>query len=96
MRGGVTDAGRTTEQTLKIELLSQWKLEAEFRNTCILGPKSASVHFHTKWRYIKVQIMVTKPQKFCFHPWPEAKQIYTHLWPKAKQSYVKYLQIQMV
>ena len=34
MRGGVTDAGQqTTEQTLKIELLSQWKLEAEFRNT---------------------------------------------------------------
>ena len=31
---GVTDAGRTTndEQTVKIELLSQWKLEAEFRN----------------------------------------------------------------
>ena len=23
---------RTTEQTVKIELLSQWKLEAEFRN----------------------------------------------------------------
>ena len=23
---------RTNEQTLKIELLSQWKLEAEFRN----------------------------------------------------------------
>ena len=32
MRGGVTDAGRTNKQTLKIELLSQWKLEAEFRN----------------------------------------------------------------
>ena len=33
MRGGVTDAGRTTtERTLKIELLSQWKMEAEFRN----------------------------------------------------------------
>ena len=31
--GDVTDAGRTNnEQTLKIELLSQWKLEAEFRN----------------------------------------------------------------
>ena len=30
-RGGVTDK-QTTEQTLKIELLSQWKLEAEFRN----------------------------------------------------------------
>ena len=36
MRGGVTDAGRTTErQTLKIELLSQWKLAAEFRNSAI-------------------------------------------------------------
>ena len=33
MRGGVTDAGQPNEQTLKIELLSQWKLEAEFRNS---------------------------------------------------------------
>ena len=36
MRGDVTDAGqtneRTNERTLKIELLSQWKLEAESRN----------------------------------------------------------------
>ena len=33
MGGGVTDAGRTNDKrTLKIELLSQWKLEAEFRN----------------------------------------------------------------
>ena len=34
MRGGVTDAGRQTndDEQLKIELLSQWKLEAEFRN----------------------------------------------------------------
>ena len=31
MRGGVRDAGQTTEQTLKIELLSRWKLEAESR-----------------------------------------------------------------
>ena len=34
MRGGVTDAGQTTneeEEELKIELLSQWKLEAESR-----------------------------------------------------------------
>ena len=32
MRGDVTDAGRTNEQQqLKIELLSQWKLEAESR-----------------------------------------------------------------
>ena len=27
------DNKRTNEQTLKIELLSQWKLEAEFRNS---------------------------------------------------------------
>ena len=35
MRGDVTDAGQTNKrrQTLKIELLSRWKLEAEFRNT---------------------------------------------------------------
>ena len=33
MRGGVTDAGQTNERTLKIELLSQWKLEAEFRKS---------------------------------------------------------------
>ena len=32
MRGDVTDAGRRRQQQLKIELLSQWKLEAESRN----------------------------------------------------------------
>ena len=32
MRGGVTDAGQPTNRTLKIELLSQWKLGAEFCN----------------------------------------------------------------
>ena len=33
MRGDVTDAGRTNDddEQLKIELLSQWKLEAESR-----------------------------------------------------------------
>ena len=32
MRGDVTDAGQTTDdEQLKIELLSQWKLEAESR-----------------------------------------------------------------
>ena len=30
--GDVTDAGRPTNEQLKIELLSQWKLEAESRN----------------------------------------------------------------
>ena len=32
MRGDVTDAGRQTNEQLKIELLRQWKLEAESRN----------------------------------------------------------------
>ena len=35
MRGDVTDAGQTTnddDEQVKIELLSQWKLEAESRN----------------------------------------------------------------
>ena len=37
MRGGVTDAGQTTNnRTVNIELLSQWKLEAEFRNNMII------------------------------------------------------------
>ena len=39
MRGDVTDAGRrTTNEQLKIELLSQWKLEAEFRNMNVMYP----------------------------------------------------------
>ena len=33
MRGDVTDAGQPNDKQLKIELLSQWKLEAESRNT---------------------------------------------------------------
>ena len=32
MRGDVNDAGRTNDEQLKIELLSQWKLEVESRN----------------------------------------------------------------
>ena len=31
MRGDVTDAGQPNDEQLNIELLSQWKLEAEFR-----------------------------------------------------------------
>ena len=31
MRGGVMDTGRTNNRIVNIELLSQWKLEAEFR-----------------------------------------------------------------
>ena len=39
MRGNVTDAGRTNDdvEQLKIELLSQWKLEAESRNIAEQG-----------------------------------------------------------
>ena len=37
MRGDVTDAGQTTKrQKLKIELLSQWKVEAESRNLVMM------------------------------------------------------------
>ena len=36
----------TTKQTLKIELLSQWKLEAEFRNSSLVYMKSLPMHFH--------------------------------------------------
>ena len=35
MRGEITDAGQTTDEQVNIELLSQWKLAAEFRNTNI-------------------------------------------------------------
>ena len=41
MRGDVTmrDERTTNDEQLKIELLSQWKLEAEFRNSkCFLSP----------------------------------------------------------
>ena len=37
MRGDVTDAGRTNNEQLKIELLSQWKLEAESRNLFLVN-----------------------------------------------------------
>ena len=41
MRGGVTDAGQTTtKQTLKIELLSLWKLKVEFGKFWELKGKS--------------------------------------------------------
>ena len=43
MRGGVTDTGQPTEQTVKIELLSQWKLEAEFRNLIFKGHKNGLI-----------------------------------------------------
>ena len=42
MRGDVTHAEQTTneeEEELKIELLSQWKLEAESRKLNLVEPK---------------------------------------------------------
>ena len=36
MRGDVTNAGQTNDEQLKIELLSQWKLEAESHNTQLM------------------------------------------------------------
>ena len=34
---------QTTEQTVKIELLSQWKLEAEFRNSASFTPDQQQI-----------------------------------------------------
>ena len=43
MRDRVTDAGQTmtNNKQVKIELLSQWKLEAEFRNICNVAVKTS-------------------------------------------------------
>ena len=41
--GDVTDAGRTDDEQGKIELLSQWKLEAEFRNTNLILPSPPDI-----------------------------------------------------
>ena len=37
IRGDVTMRNDDDDKQLKIELLSQWKLEAEFRNLCLSG-----------------------------------------------------------
>ena len=64
MRGGVTDAGqtneRTTERTVKIELLSQWKLKAEFRNSFVRKTVTDKVNYFTEhgwgsWNISKTQ-----------------------------------------
>ena len=41
---------QTTEQTLKIELLSQWKLEAEFRNVTSPAWNTSHVSLHPTTR----------------------------------------------
>ena len=47
MRGDVTDAGQPNDdKQLKIELLSQWKLEAESRK--ITNPKNHKEHLKTR------------------------------------------------
>ena len=49
MSGDVTDAGQTTnKRALKIELLSQWKLEAEFRNLVFVFNTILKGHSETK------------------------------------------------
>ena len=48
MRGDVTDAGQTTDdKQLKIELLSQWKLEAESRKKA--GQKGWQLKVRDHW-----------------------------------------------
>ena len=61
MRGGVTDAGRTTNnRTVQIELLSQWKLEAEFRNCTptIIGLNQKSCSPIIAWMFRAIQCAV--------------------------------------
>ena len=62
MRGDVTDAGQTnnqpTNQTLKIELLSQWKLEAESRNST--AQKSSYVQMVRYEKYSTMKCVVRK------------------------------------
>ena len=48
------DNERTNEQTLKIELLSQWKLEAEFRNISHTLPRGQFCCHVTKSEIILV------------------------------------------
>ena len=53
MRGEITDAGQTTDEQVKIELLSQWKLEAESRN--IVSFLSIYGHFKIACLYDTLQ-----------------------------------------
>ena len=51
MRGDVTDAGQTTnddDEQMKIELLSQWKLEADFRNILMFPRYKSTLTFVTQ------------------------------------------------
>ena len=63
MRGDVTDAGQTTndDEQLKIELLSQWKLEAESRKKipfrALLTIENVSMCYPGESRSLKNNIM---------------------------------------
>ena len=71
MRGYVTDAGRTNNEQLKIELLSQWKLEAESRNSAFYCIKTGDFEFlqisvkqdHQRWGYSTVERFAKKLNK---------------------------------
>ena len=79
MRGGVTDAGRTTDQTVKIELLSRWKLEAEFRNI--------KFRLNVKHGYTRVAILdrwKLMTDNFC--EWPVRRDLVKINWLKHKDS----------
>ena len=66
MRGGVTDAGQTTnDQTVKIELLSQWKLEAEFRKNLGYGGQKTPCRAAKKLVKKRAKIIFLRIVKFC-------------------------------
>ena len=55
MRGDVTDARRqTNNKQLKIELLSQWKLEAESRNIEFVSRAEFTWWHFYSWRHDQV------------------------------------------
>ena len=59
MRDGVTDAGQTmtNNKQVKIELLSQWKLEAEFRNI-VLCYASVASYSSLEWQKSEIIIVL--------------------------------------
>ena len=94
MRGDVTDAGRPNNEQLKIELLSQWKLEAESRNfptgesAC---PRTRGENQNNRkerqqkqqWR----QVLGRRPQQLQeWHLWKLEKRLKKRYRPKKKKS----------
>ena len=90
MRGGVTDAGRRW-QTVKIQLLSQLKLEAEFRKNITkksikkitkkskkILEKSKKIYKKSKTNHREIQKKITKMQT--------CKLIFVRVWTRSEKN----------